>query len=111
MFAFDNMIVQYSSRVLEADRFDADVGVESVLVEENRTACEVGHVKPFTKNIVINIVRRLLQGNDVPLHRNLFFNSIFCASSGPRVPVVNTKPPLQRRLRSEEFVDSCRTSR
>ena len=55
-------------------------GEKVSFVEENRTACEVGHVKLFTKNIVINIVRRLLQGNDVPLPRNLFFNSIFCAS-------------------------------
>ena len=39
MFDFDNIIVQYSSRVVEVDRFDADVGVVGVLVEENRTAC------------------------------------------------------------------------
>ena len=44
-------------------RFDIDVRVEGVLIEENRAAFKVRHVKPFLKNIVINIVRRFLQGN------------------------------------------------
>ena len=106
MFAFDNMIVQYSSRVVEVDRFDADVGVESVLVEEHRTACKVSHIKTFMKDFVFDKVRSFLQGDEAPLSCNLFLDSIFCASSRPRISVVDTKPQLQRRLRSEELVDS-----
>ena len=41
------MIVQNSSCVVEVDGLDIDVGVEGVLVEENRTACEVSHMKAF----------------------------------------------------------------
>ena len=47
MFAFDNMIVQHSPGVVEVDGLDIDVGVESVLVEENRTTFEVSPKKAF----------------------------------------------------------------
>ena len=40
---------------MKADRFDAGVRVEGVLVEENRTARKVGHVKSFMKNIVFGL--------------------------------------------------------
>ena len=79
---------------MKVDRFDADVRVESVLVEENRTARKVGHVKSFMKNFVFDILRSFLQGNDMPLSRNLFLNNTFLSSSGPRVPVVNAEPLL-----------------
>ena len=105
------MIVQHTSCVVEVDRFDADVGVEGVLVEENCTACEVSHMKAFMKDFVIDVVRSFLQGDEMPLSCNLFLDSIFCASSRPKIPVVNTKPPLHRRLRREEFVDSGCMSR
>ena len=84
---------------MKIDRFDADVRVEGVLVEENRTAREMGHMKAFMKDFVFDIVRSFLQGNEVPLSCNLFLKSIFLTSSGPRVPVVNTEPLLHRRLR------------
>ena len=51
---------------MEVDRFDVDVRVEGVLVEEDRAARIVGDVKSFLKNIVINIVRCFLQGNILP---------------------------------------------
>ena len=60
MFAFDNMILHYSPRVVKVDRFDADVRVEGVLVEENRTAREVGRMKTFMKDFVFNKVRNFL---------------------------------------------------
>ena len=41
---------------MKVERFDVDVRVEGVLVEENRAARKVGHVKSFLKNIVINMV-------------------------------------------------------
>ena len=37
------MIGQYPPGVVEVDGLDIDVEVEGVLVEENRTTCEVSH--------------------------------------------------------------------
>ena len=42
----------------------------------------------------------------MPLSRNLFLNSVFISSLGPRGPVVDADPLVQKRLRSEELVDS-----
>ena len=72
----------------KVDRFDVDVRVEGVLVEENRAARKVGHVKSFLKNITINIVRCFLQDNN--------WQFVFLSTSGPRVPVVNAENPLHR---------------
>ena len=81
---------------MKIDRFDVDVSVEGVLVEENRAARMVGHVKSFLKNIVINIVRCFLQGNNMSFPRNLFLECVFPPTSGPRVPVVDAEPPLHK---------------
>ena len=81
---------------MKVDRFDVDVRVEGVLVEENRAARIVGHVKSFLKNFMINIVRCFLQGNNMPFPRNLFLKCVFPPTSGPRVPVVDAEPPLHR---------------
>ena len=43
MFAFNDLILQASPRVVEVDRLNADDRVEGVLAEEHCTACEVGH--------------------------------------------------------------------
>ena len=51
---------------MKVDRLDIDVGVEGVLVEENHAACIMGHVEPTCKNVMIDIIRSLLQGNDRP---------------------------------------------
>ena len=90
------MILYTPPRVMNVDRFNTDVRVESVLVEENRTASEVGHTKPFMMDFVFNIIRCFLQGNKKPFHRNLILDSIFRSTSGPRIPVVNAEPPLRR---------------
>ena len=49
---------------MKVDGFDIDVGVESVLVEENRATCVMGHVEAIREKLVVNIFGRLLQGND-----------------------------------------------
>ena len=98
MFAFDSMILYTSPRVVKIDRFDADVRVEGVLVEENRTTSEVSHIKAFMKDSVVDVVRSFLQGDKVPLPRNLFFYGIFCASSRSRIPIANNKPPPEARV-------------
>ena len=70
---------------------DANVRVESVLVEENRAARKVGQVKSFLKNVMFDILTSILQINDMPLYHNLFLDGIFLSTSRPRVPVVNAE--------------------
>ena len=81
---------------MKVDGLDIDVGVEDVLVEENRAACVMGHVEPTCVNVMIDILRCLLQGNDKPPACNLLFECIFFSASGPRVPVVDAEPLLHR---------------
>ena len=79
---------------MKVDGFDIDVGVEVVLVEENRAACTMGHVEPTCKNVMIDTFGRFLQSNDMPHPCNLFFEGIFFSASGPRVPVVDAESLL-----------------
>ena len=67
---------------MKVDGLDIDVGVESVLVEEKRVTCVMSHVEAILKNITINIFGSLLQGNDMPLPRNLFLKCVFPSTSG-----------------------------
>ena len=78
---------------MKVDGFDIDVGVEGVLVEENCTTCVMGHVEAVREKLVVNVVGRLLQGNDMPLSCNLFLEGIFFSPSGSRVPVVDAESP------------------
>ena len=71
------------------------VGVEGVLIEENCADCIMGHVEATCKNVMINMFRRLLQGNDMPPSCNFFFEGIFFPTSGSRVPVVDAESLLQ----------------
>ena len=63
--------------------FDADIRIEGVLVEENRTARKVGHVKSFLKNIVFDIIRCFLQGDKMTFLHNLFLKCVFFPRRGP----------------------------
>ena len=81
---------------MKVDGLDIDVGVEGVLIEENRAACIMGHVEPTCKNVMIAILGCLLQGNDMPPACNLLFEGIFFSASGPRVPVVDADPLLHK---------------
>ena len=79
---------------MKVDRFDINIWIDGVLIEENRTACIMGHVEPTCKNVMINIFGRFLQGNDMPPPCNLFFEGIFFCTSGSRVPVVDAESLL-----------------
>ena len=81
---------------MKVNRFDANVRVEGVLVEENRTTCEVRLMTTFMKDSVVDVVRSFLQGNNMPFHRNLFLKCVFLSTSGSRVPVVDAEPLLHR---------------
>ena len=62
MVAFDNMILHTSPRVVKVDRFDADVRVEGVLVEESRTACGSGSHESFHEGFRVRHSQKLLVG-------------------------------------------------
>ena len=99
---------------MKVDGLDIDVGVEGVLVEENCTTCVMGHVEAIRKKIVVNAVRRLLQGKDTPPSCNLFLKGIFFSTSGSSVPVVDAESPLHNRTSSKVligtvFVRRCST--
>ena len=74
---------------MKVDRFDIDVKIEGVLIEENRASCVMGHVEAIRENVVVNVVGRLLQGNDRPPSCDLFFEGILLPPSGSKVPVVD----------------------
>ena len=88
---FHDLIWQVSSCVMKVDRFDINVWIEGVLIEENRTACMMGQVEPTCKNVMINMFGRLLQGSDMPPPCILFFEGVFFSASGPTVPVVDAE--------------------
>ena len=56
---------------MKVDGLDIDVGVESVLVEEARATCAMGHVDAIREKLVVNI-GHLLQVNDMPISCHLF---------------------------------------
>ena len=49
---------------MKVDGLNVDIGVESVIVEEDCTTCEMGHVEAIRQKLVVNVDRRLLQSND-----------------------------------------------
>ena len=79
---------------MKVDGLDIDVGVEGVLNEENRI---MGRVEATCKNVMIDILGRLLQGNDMPPSCNLFFEGVFFSASASRVPVVDAESLLHKR--------------
>ena len=81
---------------MAVDGPDIEVGVEGVLVEENRATCVMGHVEAIREKLVVNVVGRLLQGNDMPPSCDLFLEGIFFSPSVSRVPVVDAESPLHK---------------
>ena len=63
----------------------------------------MGHVGAIREKLVVNVVRRLLQGYDMPPSCNLFLEEIFFSTSGSRVPVVDAESPLHNRTGSKVF--------
>ena len=43
----------------------------------------MGHVEAIREKLVVNVVRRFLQSNDMPPSCNLLFESIFFSRPGP----------------------------
>ena len=76
---------------MKVDGFDIDVGIEGVLIEEDRAACILGHVEAACKNC-----RDQHPRTPPPNSRNLFFEGIFLHPSRSRVPVVDSEPLLHK---------------
>ena len=75
---------------MEINGFDLDVREEGVLVEKHRATPSVSYVQPVREELVVQIFNLLVQGNNVPLSGNLFFNredldsSCICSASFER---------------------------
>ena len=63
----------------------------------------MGHVEAIREKLVVNILGRLLQGNDMPLSCNLLFEGIFFPPTGSRIPVVDAESPLHNRTGRKAF--------
>ena len=93
---------------MKVDGLDIDVGVEGVLVEENRRSLrKVGHVEAIREKLVVDVVRRFLQGNDMPPFCNLMFEAIFFSPTGSRVPVVDAESPSAQSNGSQSVCWNC----
>ena len=68
---------------MKVDGLDIDAGVEGVLVEEDCTTCVMGHVEAIREKLVVNVVRRLLQGKDMPPSWNSCLEGIFLSATAP----------------------------
>ena len=82
---------------MKVDGLDIGVRVQSVLVEENRATCVMGHVGATREKLVVNLFRRLLQGNDMPTSCSSLFEGIFFSPTVSRNPVVNADSPFHNR--------------
>ena len=82
---------------MKVDGLDTNVGVESVLDEENRATCVMAHVEATREKLVVNLFRRLLQGNDMPTSCSSLFEGIFFSPTVSSVPVVDAESPLHNR--------------
>ena len=82
---------------MEVNRLDFNIRVEGVFVEEHRASSVVGHVEPVREKLVVNIVNRLLQCDDVPLACELLLKSTFFSTSRSWIPVADAESFLHRR--------------
>ena len=82
--------------IVKVNRFDLDIREEGVLVEYHRASSVVSHVEPVREELVVNILNRLLQGDNMPLPCNLFLDSALFSTSRSSIPVVDAQPLLNR---------------
>ena len=62
---------------------------EGILVEQHRASSVVSYVEPVREELVVNIIKCLLQGDDVPFSCNLFLDSALSSTSRSWIPVVD----------------------
>ena len=77
---------------MKVDGFDLGIWEESVLIEEHCASSVVGHEEPVREKLMVNILDRFLQCDDMPLACDLLLNNAFFSTLGSRIPVqVNGK--------------------
>ena len=115
------MILHASPGIMKVSRFDVDVKVESVLVEENRATRIVGKVKSFLTKIVFNIIHlevviiaEAAQKCSVFLFANSSYLSILLSMSfhvvGPRERFgvkFDQEEPLGLRFSDQDLSQLC----
>ena len=67
------------------------------MVEKHRATSVVSNMEPVCEEFMVNVVMRLLQGDNVPLSCNLFFNRAFFSTSRTWILVVFAQPLLNGR--------------
>ena len=82
------------SRRLLAAADVLDVREASILVQQDCASSIVCHVEAIRQELVLEVFNCFLQGDDVPLPRNMFFDSSFSSTSRPWVPIVAAEPFL-----------------
>ena len=82
------------SSVVEVNGLDFDLRVKVVLVEQDSIASVVGNAKVIRETLVLEVLNRFVEGNDVPFACNVLFNGTFSASSRSRVPAQDAEACL-----------------
>ena len=95
-FSFEHLVRQDVPDIVKVDGFDFDVRKDSVLVEQDCTPSIMGHVEPIREKLVVNILNRFLQCDDMPLAFDSLLDGAFSSTSGSWVPVVDAEPFLYR---------------
>ena len=70
----------------------------------------MGHVEAIREKLVVNVLRRFLQGNDMPPSCNLLIEGIFFSPTVSRVPVVDAEP-LHNRTGRKAFTGTVHVRR
>ena len=73
---------------------DFDVRVTGVLVERDSTASVVGNLKVNREVLVMEVLDRLLEGNNVPFASNVLFYGTCCTSSRSSTPAQDAETRL-----------------
>ena len=98
--------MRIASGVMKVNGFDVNIGVEGVLVVENRASSVMSHVEPIFKNVMIDILRCFLWRDDMSFACDLFLKSIFLPTSRSWIPVVDAESLLHRRTIRHIFVEA-----
>ena len=91
---FHHLIRQVAPGIVKVNRFDLDIREKGILDEQHRASSVVSYVEPVREELVVNILNRLLQGDDVPFPCNLFLDSALFSTSRSWIPFVDAQTLL-----------------
>ena len=75
--------------IVEVNGFDHDVREEGILVEKHRASPVVSYVKPVREELEVNMIKSLLQGDNMLSSCDLFFDHALFSTSGSWIPAVD----------------------